>query len=117
MEMTKEHYRQLQENYIATRHLMSEADCEKMRVMLNQIRRDFAFKACIEQLNEGLTINVSDFLTVCDELNLEVYESTQKWMLADLIEVGFKGYSCIGKIGKRKENILLKVCNELSTKL
>ena len=84
---------------------------------MNKIWRQLAFEATVDELKSGKTSNVRDFLIICDEVGMDVSETTQKWMLADLIEVGFKGYSCIGKIGKRKENILLKVCNELESKL
>jgi hypothetical protein len=117
MEITREHYNQLTENFKATRNLMSDADCETMRVKLNAMRRELAFHACVKEWKEGKTINVGDFLIICGEVGIEVPESTYKWINIDLLEVGCNSYSCIGKIGKRKENILLKLCLELNTKI
>jgi hypothetical protein len=117
MQTTREHYNQLQENFKQTRHLMSDADCEDMRLRLNIWRRVLAREACAKEWKEGGTINVGDFLLVCAEVGIEIPESTENWILADLLEVGCNNYSCIGKIGKRKENILLKICLELNTKI
>lgn len=115
--ITREHYNQLTENFKATRSMMSDEDCEVMRLKLDELRRALAFEACVNDWNEGKTINCGDFLEVCKTLEIEVSEHVQSWVMADIIEVGQNSYSCIGKLHKHKENTLHKLCQELTTKL
>ena len=117
MQVTREHYNQLTENFKQTRHLMSDADCDEMRNKLNEMRRELAFQACVKEWKEGKTINVTDFLIVCKTVGVEIPDSAYYWIDCDLLEVGCNSYSCIGKLNLRKENILLKLCLELNTKI
>jgi hypothetical protein len=117
MQITREHYNQLAENFKLTRNMMTDADCEEMRNKLNEMRKQLAFQACVKDWKDGKTINCGDFLIICGEVGVEVPETTHKWISADLIEVGCNSYSCIGKISLKKENILLKLCLELSSRI
>lgn len=117
MKITREHYNQLSENFKLSRNLMTEADCQQMKNKLDEMRKYLAFQACIEEWKAGKTINCKDFTIVCKTVGIEIPESTEQWINSDLLEVGYSRYSCIGKISKKKENILLKLCFELNTKI
>ena len=117
MEISREHYQQLVENFKHTRHLMSDADCETMRLKLNTVREALAYKACVMSWNAGETINCYDFLKVCKSVGVAVSESVYAWVMSDIIEVGKHSYSCIGKLHKRKEHMLQKICQELTENL
>lgn len=117
MEITREHYNQLIENAKATRHLMSESDFEVMRLKLNQIRKDLAFKDCVSDWKEGKTVHAGDFVIICETVGMEIPESTVKWINSDLMEIGRGNYSSIGKITKRQENALVKLGFELTSRL
>jgi len=117
MKITREHYQQLVENFKATRHLMSDRDCEEMRVKLNSMREHLAFEACASAWKKGETINCYDFLRVCETTGVHVSEHVYSWVMADILEIGQQSYSCIGKIHKTKEKTLQKLCLELTAKI
>ena len=117
MQITREHYQQLAENFKSTRHLMSDEDCEEMRVKLNSMREHLAFEACVSEWKQGNTINCYDFLKVCEVIGVEVSQNVYSWVMSDIIEVGQQSYSCIGKIHKTKEKTLQKLCQKLTAKI
>lgn len=69
MQITREHYNQLTENFKQTRHLMNDADCEEMRLKLNEMRKELAFQATISEWKDGKTINCGDFIEICNTLD------------------------------------------------
>jgi len=117
MEMTREHYNQLKENFINTRHLMSAEDCETMRVKLNAIHKELAFKDTVQAWKDGKTINCMDFLRICDVLGVEMSTAVRRWVASDIIEVGQTSYSCVGRLHKTKEKTLLSLCIALTLKV
>lgn len=117
MKITREHYNQLKENFKATRNLMTEEDCEIMRVKLNKMREQLAFESCVQEWKEGKTINCHDFLRVCESLGVIITASVSKWIMENIMEVGINSYSCIGKLHKTKEKTLQGICEELSSKI
>lgn len=117
MEMTREHYNQLKENFVNTRHLMSAEDCETMRAKLNAIRKELAFKATVKEWKEGKTVNCTDFIHICDALGVEISDGVRRWIVTDVIEVGQNSYSCVGKLHKTKEKTLLSLCIALTNKV
>ena len=117
MKITREHYNQLKANFIATRSLMSDADCETMRVKLNEMRKHLAFEACVEDWKEGKTINCADFIEVCNTVGVEISKNVQQWIMADIIEVGKESFSCIGKLHKTKAKTLYALTESLTFKL
>lgn len=117
MRITREHYNQLKENFITTRHLMSEGDCEIMRQKLNNIRRELAFSACVVDWKEGKILNCADFLEMCEHEGVSVSDHVKGWVMSDIVEVGQTSYSCVGKLHKTKEKTLRAICEELTSKL
>jgi hypothetical protein len=117
MKVTREHYDQLKANFIATRSLMSDADCETMRVKLNEMRKQLAFESCVNEWKEGKTINCADFIEVCNTIGVEISKNVQQWIMADIIEVGKESFSCIGKLHKTKAKTLHALTETLTAKL
>lgn len=117
MEMSREHYNQLKENFVNTRHLMSAEDCETMRVKLNAIQKELAFKDTAQAWKDGKTINCMEFLRLCDTLEVKMSAVVRKWVASDIIEVGHNSYSCVGRLHKTKEKTLLSLCIALTLKV